>query len=116
MESRENNERKRLKKAQERLKQLKGFYIHLTIYLAVNTILLLMKVIGNAYYGESFMGPVWHFSTFSTWFFWGIGLFFHGLKVFNRTTLFSKNWEERQIQKYLEQDRREAEKYGNHGR
>ncbi len=110
MEKENSSEKARLKRAQLRVNKIKGFYKHLTVYLIVNTFLLLMKVIGNSYYGENFMGPVWHFSTFATWFLWGIGLFFHGIKVFYSGSIFSKNWEERQIQKYMEEDKRETEK------
>lgn len=104
MELTDNSEKLRLKKAQDRMRALKGFYTHLTIYLVINTVLLILKFVGNSYYGETFMGPIWHFSTFATWFFWGIGLFFHGLQVFYGRTLFSKKWEERQIQKFLKED------------
>lgn len=105
-----NSEKSRLKRAQSRVAKIKGFYKHLTIYLIINFLLIFMKIIGNSYYGESFMGPVWHFSTFATWFFWGIGLFFHGLKVFSSGSVFSKKWEERQIEKYMEKDKQEADK------
>ena len=104
MELENNSKNTKLKLAHKKLKELKGFYTHLTIYLVINTVLLILKFIGNSYYGEPFMGPVWHFSTFATWFFWGIGLFFHGMKVFYGRTLFSKNWEERQLQKFLKED------------
>ncbi|MDC6389421.1 2TM domain-containing protein [Maribacter sp. PR1] len=104
MELENNSKNTKLKLAHKRLEELKGFYTHLTIYLVINTVLLILKFIGNSYYGETFMGPVWHFSTFATWFFWGIGLFFHGMKVFYGRTLFSKNWEERQLQKFLKED------------
>ena len=76
MEKDNSGEKARLKRAQLRVKKIKGFYKHLTVFLIVNTLLLLMKVIGNSYYGETFMGPLWHFSTFGTWLLWGTGSFF----------------------------------------
>jgi hypothetical protein len=60
--------------------------------------------------GDSFL-EVLDFGSFAVWFFWGIGLFFHGMKVFSLNPIFSKSWENRQIEKYMEQDRREAEKF-----
>jgi hypothetical protein len=36
---------------------------------------------------------------------------FHGLKVFSYNPFFNKEWEERQIRKYMEREKREAEKY-----
>ncbi|WP_164721414.1 2TM domain-containing protein [Maribacter sp. MJ134] len=103
-------EKERLDKARLRVAKLKGFYTHLTIYLVINTALVLIKLIGNSYYGEAFIGPLWHFSTFATWIFWGIGLFFHGLKVFSNSSVFVKNWEQRQIEKYMAADKDKAER------
>jgi len=51
----------------------------------------------------------WSFQVFSTAFFWGIGLFFHFLSVFGSNFLFSKNWEERQIKKYMDDDNKHWE-------
>lgn len=111
MEIKEKSERSKLKRARRRVAELKGFYIHLLIYVVINTIIVVVKLVGTAYYGETFMGPLWHFSTFGVWLFWGIGLAFHASKVFGLIPFFSGDWEERQIQKYIEQDKEEAEKY-----
>ncbi|MFS4467983.1 2TM domain-containing protein [Maribacter sp. 2210JD10-5] len=106
-----NYEKAKLDEARLKVAKIKGFYSHLTVYLVINTTLTITKLMGNSYYGETFMGPFWHFSTFATWFFWGIGLFFHGLKVFSANSAFMMKWEERQIQKFMENDRNEVEKF-----
>ncbi|RRQ48146.1 hypothetical protein DZC72_10500 [Maribacter algicola] len=111
MEAMGDGKNARLKRAKKRVKKIKGFYTHLTVYLLINSALLLIKIVGNAHYGESFMGPVLHFSTFGTWLFWGIGLFFHGVKVFYGRTLFSNKWEARQLEKFLEEERGNSEKH-----
>lgn len=98
-------------RAKKKVEALKGFYMHLMIYLLINSLLLIIKIIGNSYYGDYFMGPLWHFSTFATWLFWGIGLSFHAIKVFKGNPFFNKDWENRQIQKYMEIDQNEVEKY-----
>ncbi len=105
------SDKARLKKAKRKVAAMKGFYTHLTVYLVINTMLLVFKLVGNSYFGESFMGPFWHFSTFAVWFFWGIGLLFHGLKVFSAKSIFSKNWEEAQIRKFMEEDKNDTEKF-----
>lgn len=107
----ENDERQKLKRARKRLAEIKGFYTHLTVYLIINITISLLKLIGNSYYGDSFMGPFWHFSTLATWLFWGIGLFLHGTKVFSNKAVFSKQWEARQLKKIMDKDRTEEEKY-----
>lgn len=107
----ENSERQKLKRARKKVAEIKGFYTHLTVYLIVNTSILLLKGIGNYWHGETFMGPFWHFSTLATWLFWGIGLFFHGMKVFSNNTVFSREWEEPQLKKIMDKDKKVEEKY-----
>lgn len=107
----DTNDSEKMKKAKKRVEELKGFYVHLTVYLAVNTFITVSKVIGNMKDGESLGESLWDFGTFAVWFFWGIGLVFHGVKVFSFNPFFGKQWEEKQIQKYIEKDKEEAEKY-----
>jgi hypothetical protein len=45
--------------------------------------------------------------TFSTAFFWGIGLLAHGLSVFGRYVFFGQNWEEKKIQELMDKDKNE---------
>lgn len=84
-------------RAEKRLKALKGFYSHAFFYVVVNLFLIVMIAI-NA------KGDFWNMGTFSTPLFWGIGLFFHAIGVFGKNRLFSKAWEERKIQEYMESD------------
>ncbi|UWX53753.1 2TM domain-containing protein [Maribacter litopenaei] len=100
----------KLERAKERLKELKGFYWHAVVYVGVNSFISISSIIGRMNSGANFT-DVLDFGTFAVWVFWGIGLFFHGMKVFSRNPIFSKRWEERQIQKYMEKDRQEAEKF-----
>lgn len=104
---RKNN---KLERAKERLKELKGFYWHLAAYIGVNSFISISTIVGRMNGGASFL-DVLDFGTFAIWLFWGIGLFFHAMKVFSTNPIFSKKWEERQIQKYMEKDRQEAEKF-----
>jgi hypothetical protein len=105
-----NNENKKTR-AKKRVEELKGFYIHLMVYIFINTMIIIVKIVGTIYNGENFMGPLLHFSTFTTPILWGIGLAFHALKVFGLNPFLGKGWEQRQIQKYIEEDRKEVEKY-----
>lgn len=104
------NDRKKLNRAKKRLEELKGFYWHLAAYIGVNLFITITSIVGRMSNGDSFL-EVLDFGSFAVWFFWGIGLFFHGMKVFSLNPIFSKDWEKRQIEKYMEQDRREAEKF-----
>ncbi len=98
-------------RARKRVDELKGFYWHLGMYLLVNSVLTTLKISRNIADGESFIQAFWDFGTFAVWFFWGIGIVFHAVKVFSYNPFFNKEWEERQIRKYMDQERRESEKY-----
>ncbi len=86
-------------KAKKKVDEIKGFYIHLTVYLVVNAILIipiLKYSNGNI--------SIW---SFSTAFFWGIGLLYHAFSVFGKNAFFSEDWEERKIKELMEKDKRE---------
>ncbi len=100
-----NFDEDKFKRAKKHVDEIKGFYIHLTVYVIVN-----LFILSSIYFnldGESF-GQIGHFFTP---FFWGIGLLFHGAKVFGFNPLFSKDWEDRQIKKYIDKDKDEIKKY-----
>lgn len=107
----ETNSRDKKKKAKKRVEALKGFYIHLMVYIMINTMIFVVKIVRNTYNGESFSEAFFDFNTFFTPIFWGLGLAFHAIKVFDYNPIFNKDWEERQIQKYMEEDKAVAEKY-----
>ena len=83
--------------AKNRVKKLKGFYIHFSIYLIINT----MIVFGTFYDRPFSSNNFFSFETFSTAIFWGIGLFFHGISVFGKNIIFNKSWEDRKIQELM---------------
>ena len=101
----------KLERAKKRVDELKGFYVHLTIYLAVTTLITIVKIVGNMGNGESLGEAIWDFGTFAVWLFWGIGLLFHAIKIFSLNPFFNKDWEQRQIRKYMEKEKKEIEKY-----
>jgi len=107
----ENNNLNKKERAQQRVKDLKGFYIHFMVYLFVNVMISTVVAVSLIYSGDSFFEAVSNFGVFSTWLFWGIGVVFHAIKVFSYNPFFNKEWEERQIQKYLDEDRKESAKY-----
>ena len=111
MELMEYNNLEKKEKAKKRVEELKGFYIHFMVYLLVNIMISLVIVVSHMQEGDSFFDAIWDFATVSTWLFWGIGVFFHALKVFSFSPFFNKDWEERQIQRYIDEDKKQSEKY-----
>ncbi|RZJ36233.1 MAG: 2TM domain-containing protein [Flavobacterium sp.] len=104
MENLDEMQRERFERARKRVKSIGGFYRHLMVYVVVNIALLAMSYFSKDS-GENF----WEFHTFSTAFFWGIGLMFHALAVFSKNVLFGNDWEERKIREYM--DKRRTEKW-----
>jgi len=111
MELMDYNNIEKKERAKKRVEELKGFYIHFMVYVLVNIMISTVIVVSHIYNGNSFFEALWDFGTISTWLFWGIGVFFHAAKVFSYNPFFNKKWEERQIQKYMEEEKRQSEKY-----
>ncbi len=89
-------------RAQKRLKEIKGFYWHAFWYAAVNIFIFIMIVSNSD-------GNIWHFGTFSTPVFWGLGLGFHALAVFGKNLFFSKSWEDRKMKEYMDKEERKKQ-------
>ena len=83
------------KRAKEKVEELKGFYSHLITFIAVNIFLAIINFLTN---------PGFWWFLFVT-FFWGIGLIIHGLSVFMKRGIFSKEWEDRKIKEYMEKEK-----------
>ncbi|HET8887135.1 MAG TPA: 2TM domain-containing protein [Salinimicrobium sp.] len=92
--------------AKKRVKDIKGFYIHLLVYLFINTAIILVGSRGEISGDEKI-----EFADFFTAFFWGIGLFAHWASVFVPNMFFGKNWEERKIQQLMEEDKISKQKW-----
>ena len=92
--------------AYKRVKRIKGFYIHLTVYVLVNLFLIFNQQFQNNSKELFFQ---WH--TYSTAFFWGIGLVAHGLSVFGKDIFFGSNWEENKIRKLMEKEKNKEQNW-----
>ena len=92
-------------RAKQKVKKLRGFYKHLAIYLIVNGFVYGLKIIKNFNMEVSNI-EIWVIIPKGMWFYWGIGLVIHAISVFGFLHLFSKNWEENKINKYMEEEER----------
>ena len=101
----EHLEEKRYLRAKKRVKEIQGFYWHLFWYLAINIFITFGGVIRNMFSGDSFYIVDLGYGSFSVWFFWGIGLFFHWIGVFGKNMIFSKDWEKRKIKEFMDKDK-----------
>lgn len=87
--------------AQERVKKIKGLYTHAFVYVVVNA-LIIFSIARELPDNETLFQP----SVFSTAFFWGIGLLGHALSVIIPEFILGKDWEERKIQQYMEEEKK----------
>ena len=88
--------KEKYERAKKRVEDIKGFYVHLGIYLGVNFILMILNLVGDR-------EDIWfHWGAI----FWGLGLFMHGLGVFYLDR-FTKDWEERKIKELLEKENKQ---------
>ena len=99
--------------AYRRVKRLKRFYSHLKIFIIVNIIIIVSSLTRDKSAGLLVMDlsglTEWH--TYSTAFFWGIGLLAHAMSVFGRDLFFSDDWEQKKIQKYMEKEAANTNKW-----
>ena len=86
--------------AKKRVKKIKGYYVHLLVYVLVNIFIFIVNT-KNIKPGDSFFS--WRY--FSTPLFWGIGLVAHTFSVFVPQFVFGKGWEERKINELLEKQK-----------
>ncbi len=91
----ENNNHVALLKAKKRVKQIKEFYSHLFTYILVNSILITLNLF-NSKGGYWFIYPLLG---------WGIGLFSHAANTFHVIPFLGKNWEDRKIQQFMDEER-----------
>lgn len=89
-----NPEYERYLRAQKRVREIKGFYGHLTSYVVVNLFLIFL----NLKYSPEYLWFLW------TSFGWGIGLFFHAVRVFQWFPFLGKEWEQKKIQQFIEEE------------
>lgn len=97
--------------AKKRVEKIKGFYVHLIVYVLVNIFVSGVVIYGlTSDEGMSFIDAITHPGIYMTWLGWGIGIFFHWLGVFGFPSFLSGDWEERKIKKLMEEDDKRSSK------
>lgn len=97
--------------AYKKVKRIKGFYSHLKVYIIVNAFIIISSLsrgyIGNHFEVRGFN----NWEIYSTAFYWGIALLIHAISVFGSDIFFSKDWEQKKIQKYMEKEAQNKNKW-----
>ena len=84
-------------RARRRVRRMRGFYIHATVYLLVNVLLIAINLATSPHV----LWFVWPLLG------WGIGLAAHGLAVFGfgGGGPWGSDWEQRKIKELMDRDR-----------
>lgn len=90
----------------KRIKKIKGFYIHLLVYIVINIMIIVVNI-QNLETGESYF----QFKNFFTAFFWGIGIVSHALSVFGPDLFLGNDWEEKKIKELMDKEKRDQQKW-----
>jgi len=89
-----NNENKYLR-AKERVAAIKKFYSNLMSY-----VVFILFLAGLNYYTNEWRSPWFLWAAFG----WGIGIVFHAFKAFGWVPYMNKNWEDRKIKEFMDND------------
>ncbi|WP_343485918.1 2TM domain-containing protein [Allomuricauda sp. d1] len=90
----ENSNSYKYQKAKERMECIKGFYGNLLAYCIVIPVLAYINIkTGNELLW--FLFPALG---------WGIGLLAHGMNAYGYNPILGKNWEERKIKEFMQND------------
>ena len=97
----QNTQSEKYARAQKRVTEIKKFYKHLGFYLLINFLFIGRRIYSDISQGDSFLKAFTAIDNYNFFFWWGVFLIFHAVKVFGFPNLFSKDWEERKVKEYM---------------
>ena len=89
--------------ARKRVEKISKFYKHFASYIIVNLFLTAIFIAGDINDGDTFKEAFLDYHNYKIWLFWGIGIAFQALNTFGIRLFFKKDWEEKQIKKYMKE-------------
>ena len=101
MENLTEQKDKAYRRAEKRVKEIKDFYSHLFTYVLVISVLINFNLLTSPKH---------------LWFYWpmlgwGFGIICHAISVFKFNPFFNKNWEERKLKEFIEEEKQRANKW-----
>ena len=88
-------------KAKKRIDEIKKFYKHFSVYLVINLFFIGRRIYKDINRGDSVIDAFTDVSNYNFFFWWGVGLIIHGFLVFGAPKVFSKDWEKRKIDEFM---------------
>ncbi|MEN2413728.1 2TM domain-containing protein [Flavobacterium mesophilum] len=97
--------------AYRKVKRIKGFYSHLRVYIIVNAIIIITNLNRDIFGKDIIYNGLTDWHTYSTAFWWGIALLIHAFTVFGPDVFFGHDWEQKKIQKYMDREAQNTNKW-----
>ena len=101
----------KLRKAKNKVEKLKRFYTHLAVYMAINSVITIVKVMSGMNNGETFKDALFDYSTLMSWMVWGMVLLIHAFAVFGLPRIIGDDWEEQKIQQFMDEELQQDKNY-----
>ncbi|MCD8413247.1 2TM domain-containing protein [Tenacibaculum finnmarkense] len=98
------NQSEKYIKAQQRVLEIKQFYKHSVVYLLVNLFFIGRRIYSDIRH-EGVVEAFLSLDNYRFFFWWGIALCIHAFNVFGKENLFTKKWEERKINEYMNKNK-----------
>jgi hypothetical protein len=89
------DEQARCDRAQRRVNELRGFYVHALVFVGVNALLHVINLATSAR----------HYWAFWPLLGWGVGLLAHAAATYRWLPFSGKEWQERKIKELMDKDR-----------
>ena len=89
------SEEERYYYARKKVNDIKGFYGNLIAYIVFNLFFLILNLLTSP-------SHLWFYWPLLGW---GVGVLFHGMKVFGYSPFFGKDLEERKIKEFMEKEK-----------
>jgi hypothetical protein len=91
-------------RAKKRVDEIKKFYKHFAVYLVINFIFIGRRIYTDIRFGDSFFEAFTDIDNYGFFFWWGVFLIVHAIKVFGFPSLFNKDWEERKVKEFMNEE------------
>lgn len=91
-------------RAKHRVRRIKGFYTHLTVYIMVNLAITLIRIVKDIRRGDGLFEAILDGDNYGLLTFWGVFVVIHGIIVFTLPKFFGYEWEARKIEQFMKED------------
>lgn len=92
------------RRARKQARAIRGFYIHLAVYCVTIPVLIAINL---TFVPDFYWFP---FSMLG----WGIGVAFHAMEVYKFTPFLGRNWEQKKIRQFIEEEKARLDKINSH--